>query len=66
MTKQDMKCLLLGQAILYMEGKGFKYWELVGKIESIIENNTQYEGYDMDSMKKDLWDYLQEIKEMNK
>ena len=58
-----MKCLLLGEAVWYMEDKGFKFWELLGKVERIVERNIQYEGYDMDAMKKDLWDYLQELKE---
>lgn len=63
MTKEDMKDLLLGKAIRYLENKNFKYWELISKINSIVENNIQYESYDMDSMQHELYIYVKELKE---
>lgn len=63
MTKEDMKDLLLGKAIRYLENKNFKYWELISKINSIVENNIQYESYDMDAMQHELYIYVKELKE---
>ena len=62
MTKDDMKDLLLGKAVRYLENKGFKYWELVSKINSIVDNHIQYESYDMDGMQRDLYKYVKGLK----
>lgn len=64
MTKEDMKDLLLGKAIRHLEGKNFKYWGLIHEIECIVENNIQYESYDMDSMEKELYKYCKLLKEV--
>ena len=58
MEKRDMKDLLLGRAIRFLEGQNIKFWVLVGKIDIIVENNIQYESYNFDNMEKELYEYL--------
>lgn len=62
MTKEDMKDLLLGKAIRYLENKNFKYWELIEKINLIVESNIQYESYDMYTMQRELYKYVKGLK----
>ena len=57
MEKQDIKDLLLGKAVRYFENKDFKFWELLNKIEYIVNKNIQYESFDLEEMKKELYDY---------
>lgn len=55
----DLTDLLLGKAIRYFKSKNvdFKYYDLLREIDLIVDNNIQYESYDLESMIKDLWKY---------
>lgn len=62
MEKQDIKDLLLGKAVRYFENKDFKFWKLLNKIEYIVNNNIQYESFDLEEMEKKLYDYCKKVK----
>ena len=65
MTKQDMEDLLLGKAIRYLVAKNIEYrfWTLVEKINLIVDENIQYESYNMGAMQDELYEYCQSLEE---
>lgn len=66
MEKQDIKDLLLGKALRYLRNENIEFWDLVLNIEFIVENNLNYECYDLETMKKELFAYCKQIKKEEK
>lgn len=60
MEKRDIKDLLLGRAVRFLEGQNIKFWVLLNKIDFIVESNIQYESYNFEKMEKELYKYLVE------
>lgn len=60
MEKRDIKDLLLGRAVRFLEGQNVKFWILLNKIDLIVESNIQYESYNFENMEKELYKYLVE------
>lgn len=60
METKDIKPLLLGLVIMYYTIEKITpiYYTILNEIDNIISHNTQYENYDLDNMKKELFTYL--------